>query len=233
MHQASTTSEPALDSPSDRTLKPTIADTSELHKTADHRFLRLIGLEAWQRLPADVRARFSKDLSGSRSAVYQGRVIKTKLSGAGWLLARLTWLLGSPLPRDDNATGPAVVVVTQNPTTGAQNWIRTYSRPNGSMQTIASEKRFQGPTGLEEYVGAGIGMTLAVHEAAGTLVFQSQRYFFEVAGMRIVMPRLVAPGRMTIIHRDQGAGTFQFELKLEHAVFGCLLYQLAEFDDGP
>lgn len=198
----------------------------------EDRFARLIGPAAWRTLPSRVQHRFSKDLSDGQCAVYTGAVVETKLNTVGWLLARLTTVIGSPLPRDDGATGPAVVLVTQNPKTKAQNWIRTYSRPNGAMHTIASEKRFSGPTGLEEYVGAGIGMTLAVKPIAGGLEFTSERYFFDLAGMRLLLPKVLAPGVMTITHRDQGDGHFAFDLTLHHQIFGRLLTQRAVFRDN-
>jgi len=199
---------------------------------ADYRFLQLIGLEAWQRLPSAVQRRFSKTLPAGTSVVYQGQVSKTRLNFPGRCLAQLTRLLGSPLPRDNGATGSAIVVVTQNQKTAAQNWVRTYTRPSGSMQTITSEKRFQGPTGLEEYVGAGIGMTLNVSEQDGALIFHSDRYFFEAGTMRFWLPRVLAPGQMMIIHRDEGDGQFCFELKLEHRFFGFLFHQIAHFADA-
>ncbi len=199
----------------------------------DYRFLQLIGLEAWQRLPTAVQRRFSKTLPAGTTVVYQGQVTKTRLNFAGRCLAQATRLIGSPLPRDDGATGPAVVVVTQNQKTTAQNWVRIYTRPKGTMQTITSEKRFHGPTGLEEYVGAGIGMTLCVREEKGALIFGSDRYFFEAGWVRIPLPRFLAPGQMTIIHRDEGGGEFCFELRLEHRVLGILFHQIAHFSDGP
>ena len=199
----------------------------------DNRFLQLIGLEAWQRLPEAVRRRFSKRMPEGSSIVYQGHVAETHLNIAGQLLAQLTRVIGGPLPRDDGAAGPAVVVVTQNQISGAQNWVRTYTRPNGATQTITSEKRFQGPTGLEEYVGAGIGMTLKVAEADGSLVFRSARYFFEIGPVRLPLPHVLSPGLMTIIHRDEGEGWFCFELLLEHRLMGTLFHQIAHFSDAP
>ncbi len=198
----------------------------------DYRFLRLIGLDAWQRLPVAVQRRFSKRLPAGTSVVYQGVVRETHLNFVGRCLAQAARLIGSPLPRDDRATGPAVVVVMQNQTTEAQNWVRTYTRPSGTTQTITSEKRFQGPTGLEEYVGAGIGMTLDVTEDNGALVFRSNRYFFEAGPVRFMLPRFLSPGQMTIIHRDEGGDQFCFELQLIHTWFGVLFHQIAHFSDA-
>lgn len=200
---------------------------------ADDRFKTLLGADAWHRLPKRVKARFSKFLSPDSIVVYRGRVLTSKLNRAGQVLARLAWLIGSPLPLDNDATGPATVIVTLNRKTSAQNWTRAYPRRCGTLQTIASEKRFQGPTGLEEYVGYGVGMTLRVSENNQSLVFSSERFFFEAGPLRLWVPARLAPGQMTIIHRDRGAGLFEFELRLEHPVFGLMLHQLAEFCDDP
>ena len=202
------------------------------HLVHDHRFLRLIGLEAWQRLPEAVRRRFSKRITANDSVVYQGHVVETSMNPAGIFLANVTRLIGAPLPLDNGAVGPSAVVVTQSETTAAQNWVRTYPRPKGTTQVITSQKRFQGPTGLEEYVGAGIGMTLHVREVDGALWFQSERYFFELGWLRFYLPRFLSPGQMTIIHRDEDDGRFCFELTLRHALFGVMVNQIARFSDA-
>ncbi len=62
----------------------------------------------------------------------------------------------------NGATGPALVAVVEDERLGGQSWTRLYARPGRFPQTIHSAKRFRGPTGLEEYVGYGIGMALRV-----------------------------------------------------------------------
>ena len=93
---------------------------------------------------------------------YRGKVVATELSRAGRLLAFLARAIGSPLPLTDGATGPALVVVTEDARLGGQSWTRIYTRAGRLPQTVHSAKRFRGPTGLEEYVGYGIGMALKV-----------------------------------------------------------------------
>lgn len=198
----------------------------------DLRFRTLVGETAWLSLPDAVRRRFSKRLAPADTLVYQGQVIATELSRAGRVLSFLARAIGAPLPLTDGATGPALVVVTEDARLGGQCWLRIYARPGRFPQAIHSCKRFCGPTGLEEYVGCGIGMALRVTVEEGALVFRSAGYFLELGPWRLPLPRFVHPGRMRIEHRDLGHGCFAFSLDLAHPLLGRLVHQLAHFRDG-
>jgi hypothetical protein len=198
----------------------------------DFRFRALVGERAWGELPDAVRRRFSKRLGPSEALVYQGLVTATRLSAAGRVLSFLARAIGSPLPLTDGATGPAVVIVTEDAVLGGQSWLRIYARPGRFPQAIHSAKRFSGPTGLEEYVGCGIGMALRVSVEEGALAFRSAGYFLQIARWRLPIPRLLHPGQMQIVHRDLGAGSFEFALSLTHRVFGRLVHQAAVFHDA-
>ena len=207
----------------------TVADGGA--EIGDLRFRRLVGEAAWSTLPMAVRRRFSKRLGPNDALVYRGRVLSTRLSWAGRVLSLLARLIGAPLPLQNGATGPAAVIVSENASLGGQTWLRIYNRPGRFPQAIHSAKRFQGPTGLEEYVGCGIGMTLRVSVEDEALVFRSGDYFLEAGRLRLVLPRFLQPGRMCIVHRDRGDGSFDFELELRHRVFGLLVDQRAVFSD--
>ena len=198
----------------------------------DLRFRTLVGERAWGELPEAVRRRFSKCLGPGEAVVYQGLVTATQLSAAGRVLSFLARAIGSPLPLTDGATGPAVVIVTEDAGLGGQSWLRIYARPGRFPQAIHSAKRFSGPTGLEEYVGCGIGMALRVSVEEEALAFRSVGYFVQLAGWRLPIPRLLHPGQMQIVHRDLGAGSFEFTLSLRHGVFGQLVHQAAVFHDA-
>ena len=198
----------------------------------DLRFLRLVGREAWEKLPAAVQARFAKRLSGEAVALYRGRVIRSEFSPLGWMLAQLLRLVGAPLPISRDTGVPAVVSVSEDGACGGQVWSRLYGRHRGFPQVIHSAKRFAGPTGLEEYIGRGIGMALRVEPMADGLRFVSDHYFLALWGRRLPLPRWMGPGRTVVEHHDLGNGCFIFSLSLTHPLFGPLVEQHALFHDA-
>ena len=204
---------------------PQAADES----LGDLRFRALLGSAAWGSLPPPIRRRFSKRLAGGASVVYVGEVVDVRTSLPGRLLAQAARLIGAPLPLVWKAPTPSVVTVTEDIGTRGQVWTRLYAGRRGFPQVIHSSKRFAGPTGLEEHVGCGVGMTLRVGVERGALVFRSDRYFVEALGRRLVLPRWAQPGRLTVAHEELGEGRFAFVLEVEHPVFGRLLRQHAVF----
>lgn len=199
----------------------------------DTRFRDLVGANNWNRLPQAIRRRFGKRLNGGASVTYQGKVTVMRMSLAGKILANLARLVGAPLPFDASAVGqPAIVSVTEDIATNGQFWIRQYGRSSGFPQVVHSSKRFAGPTGLEEYVGYGIGMALRIETGPDALFFKSDHYFLQILGRRLRLPRLLSPGRLVIGHHDLGHGQFIFSLDLQHRLLGQLIRQDALFNDA-
>lgn len=199
----------------------------------DERFSKLVGPKAWARLPKAVRKRFGKRLQGGASVAYQGVVVSMEMTIAGRIFAHAARLIGAPLPYDQSSLGqPAVVTVTEDIAGKGQFWIRQYGRAAGFPQVVHSSKRFAGSTGLEEFIGYGIGMALRVEVADQSLLFKSDHYFVQVLGHRIKLPRSLSPGDLVIGHHDLGAGQFRFSLDLRHRLFGALIHQDAIFDDA-
>ncbi|MEO1282542.1 MAG: DUF4166 domain-containing protein [Pseudomonadota bacterium] len=198
-------------------------------------FQKLLSPASWRALPPEVRARFATEPGEQKPKLYAGRVIETRLSFAGRLLARLAGIIGTPLPETDGATGPASVSVANNAKLKGQIWTRVYGRAGQFPQVVHSVKRFQGPTGLEEFVGPGatwgIGMTLRLTVEDGALVFRSNRYFVQAGHLRITLPKWLSPGEMAITHRQVKGSEFQFLLELDHPVFGPLIRQDCRFTD--
>ncbi|WP_447931902.1 DUF4166 domain-containing protein [Sphingopyxis fribergensis] len=198
----------------------------------DDRFRLLIPRAAWDALPEDVRLRFSKRLSGTAVAAYRGEIVWTRLSRAGWLLAQLCRLIGAPLPTGGSGPAPAAVAVSEDRKSGGQCWTRLYGRARGRPQVIHSAKSFAGPTGLEEHIGGGFGMALAVRAEADALIFASEHYFWQAAGFRLRIPRWLSPGATTVTHQHLGSGRFAFDLKVTHPLLGELLNQHGLFRDA-
>ncbi len=199
----------------------------------DHRFRNLLGAAQWARLPQAIRRRFGKRLSGGNSVAYQGQVIDMQMNWAGRLLAQALRLVGAPLPFDAAAVGqPAVVVVTEDHASDGQFWVRQYGRGRGFPQVVHSSKRFAGPTGLEEYIGYGIGMALKIEASDDALYFKSDHYFVQWGQRRLRLPRWLGPGALVIGHHDLGGDAFLFSLRLRSRLLGLLIAQDARFQDA-
>jgi hypothetical protein len=195
----------------------------------DLRFRALLAEADWYELPLPIRRRFSKRLADGETAVYVGEILEMRLSRAGWLLAQLLRLIGAPLPTASDSGVPSVVTVTEEMATGGQIWTRLYARRRSFPQVVHSSKRFAGRTGLEEYVGYGIGMALKLEVEDGALVFRSEGYFFEALQRRFFLPIWATPGALSVTHAEIGDGRFLFILEIVHPRFGLLVRQSAAF----
>src|SRR5436190_1480893 len=134
-----------------------------------------------------------------------------------------------PLPPARSAHVPSVVTVTEDRTHSGQTWTRLYARKRGFPQVIHSSKRFDGPTGLEEYVGRGVGMSLTVYARDGALVFRSKDYFVQLLGRRFFLPAWLTPGTLYVTHAQLPDGKFSFTLQIFHPRLGLLIRQMAMF----
>ena len=197
----------------------------------DLRFRALVGAEAWDLLPVEVQRRFSKRLSGAQVALYRGLVVEMRVSRLGWLLAQLCRLVGAPLPLNRKSGGGALVVVSEDRNGGGQNWTRIYARPSGFPQVIHSAKRFCGPTGLEEYLGGGLGMALRMETLSDGIAFVSDHYFFQIGPRRTRLPLALTPGVTRVTHRQVAGASFLFGLEVVHPLAGTLIRQEILFDD--
>lgn len=212
--------------------KPAHQQSAFQHHAYDARFRRLVGEEGWANIPEAVRRRFSKRLAGHHVALYRGEVVAARFSLAGRIFAQLLRVIGAPLPLSREVGVPAMVSVSEDARSGGQVWSRMYGRRNGFPQVIHSAKRFGGSSGLEEYLGFGIGMALNVEAKDDGLRFVSDHYWLRLFGRRWRWPRWLAPGQCVIGHHDEGAGCFLFSLSLRHPLLGELVHQEARFEDA-
>jgi hypothetical protein len=195
----------------------------------DLRFRALLGEQGWAELPQAVRARFGKSVAGGRTVIYGGEIVECRMSLAGRCLAQLLRLAGAPLPLSTDIFVPAIVTVSEDSARGGQFWTRIYGRRRGFPQVIHSSKCFAGPTGLEEYVGRGIGVALRLRVAGEALHFLSDHYFLRIGGSRLRLPAFLSPGSLTVSHVDCGHGWFAFRLVLRHPLLGEMISQTALF----
>jgi hypothetical protein len=199
---------------------------------SDLRFRALLSDQDWGRLPLATWRRFSKRLADGGTAIYVGEVVEISFSGIGWWVAQLARLIGGPLPICADAGVPSIVTVTEDAGTGGQIWTRIYGRRRGFPQVIHSSKRFAGPTGLEEYVGYGVGMSLRMLVDGQALLFRSAGYFLQLGRLKMSLPPSLTPGVLTVTHADLGSGQFQFTLEIIHPRFGRLVRQTAVFQEA-
>jgi hypothetical protein len=209
--------------------RPAPRDELEL---GDLRFRALMREADWLALPLSIRRRFSKRLAGGATVVYVGETLTNDMSRAGWLLAQAARLIGGPLPLVREAHAPSVVTVTEDVATRGQHWTRLYARRRGFPQVVHSSKRFAGPTGLEEYVGYGVGMALTIHVEESALVFRAAHYFVQIGSLRIRLPAWASPGSLSVTHAELGDGRFLFKLDVVHPRLGRLICQTAAFQEA-
>ena len=214
----------------------------------DLRFRALTSEADWAALPLSIRRRFSKRLAGGD---YSGETLTNEMSRAGWWLAQAARLIGGPLPLVRDAHAPSVVTVTEDVATRGQHWTRLYARRRGFPQVVHSSKRFAGPTGLEEYVGCGVGMALTIHVEAHVpekwepvfreghaqkqeyaLVFRAAHYFLQIGRFRLRLPAWATPGALAVTHAELGDGRFLFKLDITHPRLGRLICQTAAFREA-
>jgi uncharacterized protein DUF4166 len=207
-------------------------EPAPISEPSDFRLRALMSDADWASLPAAVRRRFSRSLAAGQSIVYSGEILESRMSRAGWWLAQAARLIGGPLPLTCSAHSacthvPSVVTVTGG--MGGQIWTRLYARRKGFPQVIHSSKRFAGPTGLEEYVGHGVGMALTVYARDGALIFRSTDYFVQLLGRRFFLPTWLTPGTLYVTHAQLPDGKFSFTLQIFHPQLGLLVRQMAVF----
>ena len=200
----------------------------------DHRFRNLVDLSDWNRLPEATRRRFTKHVTQGRTVIYVGRITAMRMNPVGRVLAHTLRLIGAPLPIGEDIGVPSVVSVTEDVATGGQIWTRLYASNKHFPQVIHSAKRFDGPTGLEEYIGFGIVMALKIRATEDALTFENAGYYFKLGKVRFRIPRLLEPGNLAVEHRNRGelgTGKFEFTLALKHRLFGDLLYQAGLYSE--
>ena len=191
----------------------------------------LVGAEGWSRLPAAVQRRFA---AAHADTVYRGHM-DLACSRLGRVVALLSAVLGGPLTGRNALQVPTTVNVRGNGRGGVV-WERRFQRDaDGSAEPeriVRSTKEIDtdGVT-LRERTDGGLSMALRVFEDDGTLVFESQRYFFALGRWRLPVPALLSPGVCRVSHRDLGAGRFRFTLTMTHPLWGQTFHQTGVFAD--
>jgi Domain of unknown function (DUF4166) len=181
----------------------------------------IVGAASWARLPAAVQRRFA---TGHAGAVYVGHM-SLHCSALGRALAWLVRPLNSPLRPERCDNLPTRVEVCSDGRGGVV-WTRWLGD-----KALRSTKSANPEGGLWERTEGGLTMALDVFEEDGALVFQSRRYEWQRAGLRLRLPTWLSPGRCRVEHRDLGQGRFRFSLEMNHPLWGCTFKQTGVFTD--
>ena len=196
----------------------------------DDRYRDLLAPADWARLPLVVQARFARHLEPGETKLFVGAVVETELSPLGRALAFVLRPLAI-VPAHHGAVGPSTVVVTEGADGASQTYARLYGRAGGGAQTIVTTKCFAAG-GLEEKLGWGLSMRLAIGVEERALVFRSAGFRWSGWGFGFAVPRWLSPGQARIEHRDLDGVRFRFSFTLAHPWFGRLIEQVAEYADA-
>jgi hypothetical protein len=188
-------------------------------------FRRLLGETDWAALPGAVRARF---MAHAGTVVYAGQMV-VRANGAGWLIAQLCRLIGTPLAPGTGADVPVAVSVYMD--RGALVWDRRYDFGGRTPVLVSSRKTVDADGRLLEVVRGGLGMALSVSQVCGALHFSSRFYFLQLGRVRLVIPALLTPGAAHVAHEDLGQGRFRFALSFRHPWLGETFFQEGVFLD--
>ncbi len=190
----------------------------------------IVGPQAFTRLPARVRNRFAPHRPQNRKVTYSGIMHTVESSALGRLIAYFGRLIGSPLVAGTGYNVPCTVSLLPDTELGGTIWHRLYVFPEG-RETAATTKRSGDDGTPVESFNRWCGMGLDIQVRAGELHFTADKYFVEWRGRRLQLPRWLSPGRLAIVHRDEGGGRFRFVMTLQHPLFGVIMYQNGEFYD--
>lgn len=188
-------------------------------------FEALLGRAAWRKLAPDIRRRFAVNKT---RAHYLGAA-DLHASWLGRFIAVLVIPFGRPLP---TGTGRQAAEIDLHPARGGVRWLRHYLRPRGGWECVTSTKKLDRAGRLYECAGP-LAMRLHVTEEDGAIVFTSDRFFIDLFGLKLPLPDCLTPGRIRVVHADQGGGRFRFTLESDHKLFGRTFHQIADFRDAP
>jgi hypothetical protein len=190
-------------------------------------FERLLGSEAWARLPAAVRARFDAAAHAAAPTVYRGTAC-VQASLLGQAFAHLCRCIGTPVTPYVGDAVPMTVRVYR--ARDGIVWERAYEFARGTSIVKSTKQVVDGV--LVEKLGAGLHMQLRVYESAGALYFASAGYFFRVGAWRVNLPDWFLPGATHVAHIDLGVGQFRFTLRTQHRWLGKLYDQDGVFSQS-
>lgn len=188
-------------------------------------FAALLGPQAWSRLPAAVRARFGAVHRSDEAVQYEGSMQRVEANLFGRVLAQLARVFETPVAPWTGSNVDVCVRVYPRPAVNGVVWERIYRFAGRAPVTVRSTKCLNASGRLNELLGHGLSMELAVTEEDGALKFTSTGYCFDLFGFSVRLPAWMPPGTTHVIHKDIGDGYFRFTMYTEHPWFGTMFFQ--------
>jgi hypothetical protein len=190
-----------------------------------HGLRDVMGLQAWNRLPAAVRERFAENAG---NVTYAGAFEIVRASLLGQAIAWLGTLFGTPVAPRTGENVEAFVLVRPNAV--GVDWNREYRWADGAKHLVRSTKVVTAEGLLIEKLPARLCMPLDVYEDCGVLHFVSRGYYFDLGfGVHLPLPAFFSPGVTHVEHIDLDHGWFRFTLAVTHPRFGEIFFQTGRF----
>ncbi len=190
-------------------------------------FRRLVGEEAWARLPLAVRQRFGVHRL-DEEVVYGGEMV-VRASRLGRWMAQACRLIGTPLAPFTGERVPMRVVVRME--AAGVVWDRWYGFPGRPQMLVTSRKQLGRAGELLEVARGGLGMRSEITVEGGALHFRSQGYVWVLGALVLPLPTVLTPGAAHVVHEDLGGGRFRFAMRFVHPWFGETVFQEGVFAD--
>lgn len=196
-------------------------------------FRKILGDE-WKNLHVDIQARFAKNPGVGAPLYYTGFLSELNCSRLGKFLGMITmpFIKGALIPYTDK-NFPVDIQVYSKPDCPFIFKQRIYRLHNRKPIQFTSYMRESEKGEVLEYVGAGLGMKLALHIHEGNLYFTSDGYFWDVFGFRIPLPGILTPGKTFLCHRNDNPTQFNIRIEIKHALFGTTFTQVGVFHEIP
>lgn len=197
-----------------------------------HGLREVLGIAAWNQLPAAVRERFADT---AECASYAGSYEVVRASLLGRLVGWMGVLFGMPVTPRGGENVAARVLVT--PGERGVAWNREYRWADGTRHIVRSTKVVGDDAQLVERLPTRLCMPLHSYVEGAVLHFVSLGYFFDLGfGVKLWLPGLLTPGVTHVEHIDLGHGWFRFTMSVTHPLFGEMFFQTGRFcaaEDAP
>ena len=185
---------------------------------------RAIG-EKWELLSKRMQARFEEESLSDAPKKYKGEMLDIQCSFLGSVLANFMRPIGSPLLPYNEKNVPIDVKVYKNETEGIIFKERIYHFKNRRPFKVLSWMVVNTEGQIQEFIGFGLGMRMALDVRQETLFFKGAGYFLKLGRFNIPIPLFLSPGEVLVEHSDHGDAAFRVRIEMKHPWFGQMYLQ--------